>query len=263
MALVTLASVKGAPGVTTTALLVAALWPRPSLLAECDASGGDIAYRIPAPDGQPLDRETGLISLAAAARHDVDSHTVVRHVQRLVGGQDVLVGVGTSEQALPLSAQWPRLASVLGSLPGVDTIADLGRTYAGADQTAIVSASDALVLVVGTQPSEVAHLREALRVITPSGRRARPTPVHVVVVAPRRRTQVVREIEGELKRAEVSFTAVHHLAHDADGAAYFLGQIRGNPARTHLVRSAGPLVEALASTTVDSFVAAPGTVVDA
>ena len=42
MGLLAVASAKGSPGVTTTSMLLAALWPRPSLVAECDASGGSI-----------------------------------------------------------------------------------------------------------------------------------------------------------------------------------------------------------------------------
>ena len=48
MALIAVAADKGAPGVTTTALALAAVWPRPVLLAECDPAGGDLVYRFPA-----------------------------------------------------------------------------------------------------------------------------------------------------------------------------------------------------------------------
>ena len=48
MALIAVAADKGAPGVTTTALALAAVWPRPVLLAECDPAGGDLVYRLPA-----------------------------------------------------------------------------------------------------------------------------------------------------------------------------------------------------------------------
>ena len=47
MALIAVAADKGAPGVTTTALALAAVWPRPVLLAECDPAGGDLVYRFP------------------------------------------------------------------------------------------------------------------------------------------------------------------------------------------------------------------------
>jgi len=42
MALIAIAADKGSPGVTTTSVALAAVWPRPVLLAECDPSGGDL-----------------------------------------------------------------------------------------------------------------------------------------------------------------------------------------------------------------------------
>ena len=40
MAVIALASASGSPGVTTTALAMALLWPRPVLLVEADPTGG-------------------------------------------------------------------------------------------------------------------------------------------------------------------------------------------------------------------------------
>ena len=68
MALITVASAKGSPGVTTTSLAMGALWPRQVLVAECDAAGADIPLRMSAEDGGVLDAERGLLSLAAAGR---------------------------------------------------------------------------------------------------------------------------------------------------------------------------------------------------
>ena len=63
MALIVLAADKGAPGVTTAATALGAVWPRPVLLAECDPSGGDLAYRLPGEDGGVLNPGRGLLSL--------------------------------------------------------------------------------------------------------------------------------------------------------------------------------------------------------
>ena len=68
MALIAIASDKGAPGVTTAALALAAVWPRPVLLAECDPAGGDLVYRFPALGGGHLDPRRGVLSLAVVAR---------------------------------------------------------------------------------------------------------------------------------------------------------------------------------------------------
>ena len=68
MALIVLASDKGSPGVTTTAITLAAVWPRRALLAELDPTGGDVALRLRGPRGAPLSPEVGLISLAVGVR---------------------------------------------------------------------------------------------------------------------------------------------------------------------------------------------------
>lgn len=68
MGLLAVASAKGSPGVTTAAMLIGGLWPRPSVVVECDPAGGDIATRMPSVTGDPLDPQLGLLSLVAAGR---------------------------------------------------------------------------------------------------------------------------------------------------------------------------------------------------
>ena len=96
--LIAVAADKGAPGVTTTAVTLAAVWPRPVLLAECDPAGGDIAYWLPAEGGGRLDPRRGLLSLGVAARRDLQPAQLWTHAQKLRGGLDVLLGVTTAEQ---------------------------------------------------------------------------------------------------------------------------------------------------------------------
>src|SRR5258708_11342673 len=88
MALIAIAADKGAPGVTTTALALAAVWPRPVLLAECDPAGGDLVYRLPAADGSRLDPRRGLLSLAVAARRGLQPHQAWEHTPKLNGRPD-------------------------------------------------------------------------------------------------------------------------------------------------------------------------------
>ena len=83
MALIAIASDKGAPGVTTAALALAAVWPRPVLLAECDPAGGDLVYRFPAVGGGHLDPRRGVLSLAVVARRGMQPQQVWEHVQKL------------------------------------------------------------------------------------------------------------------------------------------------------------------------------------
>ncbi|MHB8341736.1 MAG: hypothetical protein ACYDB7_11270, partial [Mycobacteriales bacterium] len=66
MAVLELASAKGAPGASTTALALALVWPRPILLVECDPAGGDLLAGYLAGADPP---GGGLLGLALAARH--------------------------------------------------------------------------------------------------------------------------------------------------------------------------------------------------
>ncbi|MEH3032847.1 MAG: hypothetical protein PGN07_02115 [Aeromicrobium erythreum] len=255
MGLLAIASAKGSPGVTTAAMLLGALWPRESLVVEADPAGGDVALRVPGDDGQPLDPQLGLLSLVAAGRRSLYPQLVRHHVQRLVGGQEVLCGVTSSEQAAGLG-QWAQLGALFAELPGRDAIVDLGRIGASTPQNALLAHASALVMVVDTVPSNVVHLRERLRRLAETGGPIM-VPVHVAVVAPVKRARAVREVQEALERADVRLAGLHHLAHDVDGAGFFLGQVTGNPDRTQLVRSARPIVAELAQRTAAYFVPPP------
>jgi len=256
--LIAVASAKGSPGVTTTALLVAGLWPRPVVVAECDPSGGDIALRLPSADKGVLDTDRGLLSLAAAGRKSLHADLVHDHTQVVVGGQDVLLGLRVPEQAAALGPLWPTIGPLLAELPGYDVVADCGRVGATTPQNAVLSAASDAVFVVGTAPSSVVHLRERLTALQPVLRPDMPagTRVWVVVVAEPKRTRAVREVRDVLERASLRIQDVHHLAFDPRGAAFFAGQIDGSPRRTPLVRSAPPLVAALAAATLGFWVPA-------
>ena len=93
--LISLASAKGAPGTTTSAHVLAAVWPAPVLLADADPAGSDLLYRLRTADGLPLDAERGLLSLAAAVRNDSDA-AVEEHITEVDGGLDVLLGMPVS-----------------------------------------------------------------------------------------------------------------------------------------------------------------------
>lgn len=246
MGLIAVASAKGSPGVTTTALLLGALWPRPVVVAECDPAGGDVALRMPAADGGVLDAERGLLSMAAAGRKAFYPEIVGEHTQTLLGGLDVLAGVRIPEQATGMKNQWPQLGPLFADLEGTDVIADLGRIGATTPQNALLEAASDVVLVVGVEPSAVVHLRERLRAV--SGRVGGPTAtrLHVVVISPVKRAQPVREIREAIERGEAEVASVDHLAHDPRGALFFAGQVRGRADRTDLVRTARPIVADLA-----------------
>ena len=103
MPLIALASVKASPGVTTTALALAAAWPsQRRLLLEADPGGGDLGPWLGLPPAP------GLVGLAAAARHDHGSDVLWEHAQEVAGGVHVVVAPVGAEQAVRLRGNTER-----------------------------------------------------------------------------------------------------------------------------------------------------------
>lgn len=251
MGLLAVASAKGSPGATTTALLLGGLWPRPVIVAECDPQGGDVVVRLPAVDGGVLDADRGLLSLAAAGRKSLHAELVPRHTQQVAGGLEVLAGVRAPEQAAGITTLWGQLGPILATLPGRDVIADCGRIGAATAQNVLISSASDLLMVCDAAPSSVVHLRERLLALQSQLRpgSASGTRLHVAVVVDARRVQAVREIKDALERASTQVSEVFHLARDPKGAGFFNGRIEGRPDRTALVRSGIPVAARLAADT--------------
>ncbi|WP_158288565.1 hypothetical protein [Ornithinimicrobium flavum] len=131
MALITFFSAKGAPGVTSTSMLVAALWPRQTLLVDADGSGGDLLMRLPDEQGVALTQHPGLLTLLPLARHGLAPGVVLDHSQVVHGGQRVLVGLESAEQSEAAGALWPTLARAFRELPDADVMVDAGQLTPG------------------------------------------------------------------------------------------------------------------------------------
>ncbi|MET8861486.1 hypothetical protein ABZW11_00885 [Nonomuraea sp. NPDC004580] len=236
MGLIVLAADKGAPGVTTAATALAAVWPRPVLLAECDPAGGDLAYRLPAADGGVLNPAKGLLTLGATARRGLEAAQIQQHTQKIVGGLDVLVGLGHGEQAAGLTWLWGPLGRALAAIPGADVIADCGRLGAHPQLGDLVAEAEQVVLLTRATLDHVAHLRERLQITKAHG---------VVVIADPRNyrgsIEDVRRIVGN------TVQYVHGLAHDPKGAELLRGQWGGRLDRSLLIRTARDLAQRLVS----------------
>ena len=163
MALIAIAADKGAPGVTTAAVALAAVWPRPVLLAECDPAGGDLIYRLPAASGSRLDPRRGLLSLAISARRGGHPGQVWEHAQKLRGGLDVLVGVANAEQGAGLDLMWEQVGAALAALPEADVIADCGRLGADGRAYDLLARADAVILVTRANLGDLVRLRDRAR----------------------------------------------------------------------------------------------------
>ncbi|MFG2089313.1 hypothetical protein [Spirillospora sp. NPDC048824] len=273
MALIALAADKGAPGVTTAAVALGAVWPRPVLVAECDQAGGDLVYRLPAApgtadgpqghaaDGGMLNPSRGLLSLAATARRGLRPDQIAEHCQRLVGGLDVLVGTTNAEQAQAMTWLWGPLGRAFAGLDPVDVIADCGRLGAGTPLTELMHEADMVVLLTRATLEQVAHLRERVAALT-SELRGGP-PVGVLVLADPRDfrgsiAEVDRILAGVRGRARPmdagaqqgppppDVTVLGGLALDPKGAELLSGRWGGRLDRSLLIRSAREVAGELA-----------------
>ena len=255
MALIALAADKGAPGVTTAAVALGAVWPRPVLVAECDQAGGDLVYRLPAQDGDGgegmLNPSRGLLSLAATARRGLRPDQIGEHCQRLVGGLDVLVGLTNAEQAQAMTWLWGPLGRAFAGLAPVDVLADCGRLGAGTPLTDLMREADMVVLLTRATLEQVAHLRERVGALAEELRGG--PPIGVLVLADPRDfrgsvAEVDRIVAGARGRGQAAdpaqgppppgVTVLGGLALDPKGAGLLSGQWGGRLDRSLLIRSA-------------------------
>ncbi|WP_242903182.1 hypothetical protein [Actinomadura terrae] len=289
MALIALAADKGAPGVTTAAVALGAVWPRPVLVAECDQAGGDLVYRLPAAapsgsskgdqdrDGGMLNPSRGLLSLAATARRGLRPEQVAEHCQRLVGGLDVLVGLTNAEQAQAMTWLWGPLGRAFAGLAPVDVIVDCGRLGAATPLTDLLREADLVVLLTRATLEQVAHLRERVAALSEDLRGG--PPLGVLVLADPRDfrgsiAEVDRIVAGARGRTPVdagaepagppppTVTVLGGLALDPKGAELLSGRWGGRLDRSLLIRSArevaGDLVGRLQPAPAAPYGPAPG-----
>ena len=163
MSVVALASVKASPGVTTTMLGLAAVWPagRPLLLVEADPDGGDLAARA------GLSPEPGLTSLAAAGRRALSVGEGDRHVQSLADGTEVVLAPADPEQATrALEILGSRLPDLLVELADRDVLVDCGRLRPHSPASALFTRADHAVLVARPRLDELQHLHARIDRLT-------------------------------------------------------------------------------------------------
>lgn len=162
MALVVVASSKGAPGVTTTALGLATVWPDQErvVLVEADPSGGSLAARW------RLGYEPGLLSLAGAGRRGVDGALLRRHAQSL-GTLSVLCGPASGDQArAAVAAIAPHLVAVAND---VDLIVDVGRIGTWSPAAELVRAAAATLVVTRAELDGVQHVPALVQLVADLG----------------------------------------------------------------------------------------------
>lgn len=157
MTVVGLASAKGAPGVTTTAVALTLVWPRPVLLVEADPAGGDLLAGYLA---GATTSGGGLLGLALAARRGpIDATAVLERSQSLdaAGDRRVLVMPIDRAQARPVTESIDRLAAAVTSVAGSDdpavcrdVLVDLGRLSPWTPAAWLAVPTDLLLLLEPT-----------------------------------------------------------------------------------------------------------------
>ena len=213
------ASIKGAPGVTTTAAALATAWPpsRRVLLVEADPFGGDLAAWF------GVAPSTGLWSLLAAGRRGLDPHAVWEHATTLPAGLAVLYGLASADQAVANEAAWPAVAEALAALDA-DVVIDAGRLlphFAGGVGSLLAQAHVLLVLCPPTLAG-IVHLKTALPSLTTSS-----TSRRLMVLPTAQRGFSYKEIASTLK-----INVAPPIPHDPKGAAALtanaIGSARSN-----------------------------------
>lgn len=236
MSLIAVAADKGSPGVTTTVVALGAVWPRPTVLAECDPAGGDLSLRLRAAGGEPLLPARGLVSYAAALRRG--PAPLREHTQQVEGGLQVLVGLENAEQGAGLTGLWPGVAAGLARESEVDVIADCGRLGPGSPAVEVLRAADQVLLLTRPTLESVVHLRNRIAVLLPELTSAGRTPdVGVLVLAPLKHSTAAAEVAATLEQSDVTVPVLGRVVDDPDGAAGLSGRPVRRLDRTWLVRS--------------------------
>ncbi|MCL1870584.1 MAG: hypothetical protein FWF90_09270 [Promicromonosporaceae bacterium] len=145
MAVITLCSASGAPGVTTTAVGLALCWPRPVLLVEADPRGTSTVLAGFFQGAREYDG--GLVELALSPLEISDALRDV--VRPLVGQASFVAGTRSPAQAAGLRELWGRLSEALDDLEstGQDVIVDAGALGFPGSPEALLSLADVTLLV--------------------------------------------------------------------------------------------------------------------
>jgi hypothetical protein len=163
MALIVLTSSRGAPGVTTTALALALLWPRPTVMVEADVSGSSsvAAGYLRGTIGP----QHGLINLAVAHRAGTLTPESIREqaVALTDDGPRLLVpALANADQVGSMTEGfWERLGAMLTALGrvGTDVIVDAGRAGASNGPEPLFRCADMVLLVARTSLDAVVSAR--------------------------------------------------------------------------------------------------------
>jgi hypothetical protein len=167
--LVSMVSVKGAPGVTTLALGLAARWPRgEAVVVEADPAGGDLSPRF------GVAHDPGLATMALAARHAGRAPNPAAWLRRLPCGVEAVLAAAGAAASASLAALESRGGDLLRTLgAGRSVMVDAGRWWPDSPAMPLVAACDLVLLVARPRLDDIRQCRDRVPVLAQPGRDVR------------------------------------------------------------------------------------------
>lgn len=164
--LVSMVSVKGAPGVTTLALGLAARWPQgEAVVVEADPAGGDLSARF------GIAHDPGLAAMALSARHAGQVPETAGWLQRLPCGVEAVLAAPGAAASASLSALASRGGELLGALgAGRSVVVDAGRWWPDSPATALLAACDVVLLVAQPRLDDIRQCQARMPALAAQGR---------------------------------------------------------------------------------------------
>lgn len=234
MTTIALGSVKGAPGVTTTVLAIAAVWPehRPLVVVEADPDGGVLAAR------RALGFDPGLVGLAASCRRG--STDVSAHSQPLSDSVRLVVAPSTAAQVRASLAAagrdlWPALTS------DSDVVFDCGRLTLASPAIELAACADHTLVLARPTLEDIALVRDRIAPLRSVG----ITPRIVLIDDGPYRTD---EVGAAVDAPVVARLPIDHRAADALNGVAAHHRLH----RSRLLRAARALVDDLTAADRDT-----------
>ncbi|HEX9259862.1 MAG TPA: hypothetical protein VF855_10035 [Acidimicrobiales bacterium] len=150
MALITVSSLRGAPGATAAAAALASVFPGEAVLVEADPDGGVLAARW------GLATRPGLTDMAAKSRRGLTAGDM-RELGQAIGPVRVVVAPpGADAATAAVRTLAPVLAEAGRTWPEGDVIADCGRLRPDSAAAPVVAAADVALVVLRPVLEDVA-----------------------------------------------------------------------------------------------------------
>ncbi len=230
MAIVLVTSASGSPGVTSTAIGLALVWPKPVLLADCDRTASQAVLA-----GYLRGTDAGGVGLTGLAR----AHREARCFTSALTGETIplafgdvqrmfLPGFATPGAAHLFDPAWGALGDTFAALSqsGMDVVVDVGRMGPLGPPAGLLMQADAVLVVTRSHLPALSAVRLHLPILVDGLERARGAATGVgLVVIGEGRPYTAEEISRQFNTA-VAGTVIHDPT-----AAAVLGEGTPEPRR--------------------------------